>query len=60
MGPHSRIIRAKWIMDGATSLAEAAAKVRAFAAELDQMVTDGWELVDEVTDDHGHCRKAGA
>lgn len=48
-------IRAKWQMDGATTLAEAAAKVRAFAGKLDQMAREGWELEAEVADDYGHC-----
>jgi hypothetical protein len=49
----SDIIRAKWAMDGATTLAEAAAKLRAFADELDRMHAGGYRLEDEVADDYG-------
>jgi hypothetical protein len=46
-------IRAKWTMDGATTLPEAAAKLRAFADELDKMHQEGWALEAEVADDYG-------
>jgi hypothetical protein len=48
-------IRAKWTMDGARTLAEAAQQMRTRADLLDQMAADGWELEDEVADDYGHC-----
>ena len=41
----TEIIRAKWIMDEATTLPEAAAKVRAFADELDRMHAEGVKRV---------------
>jgi hypothetical protein len=47
------IIRAKWIMDGATTLAEAAAKLREFADELDRKHAEGWTLRQPVEDDYG-------
>jgi hypothetical protein len=47
------IIRAKWIMDDAATLPEAAAKVRAFADELDRMHAEGWRLEQPVQDDYG-------
>jgi hypothetical protein len=47
------IIRAKWQMDGATTLSEAAEKLRAFADELIQMEKDGWQLTQPVEDDYG-------
>jgi hypothetical protein len=46
-------IRAKWTMDGAGTLLEAAAKLRAFADELDKMHKEGWTLEDSVEDDYG-------
>lgn len=55
---HETIIRAKWTMDGASTLPEAAAKLRAFAGKLDRMAAEGWTLEDEVADDYGHCRKS--
>jgi hypothetical protein len=47
------IIRAKWTIDGATTLAEAAAKLRQFADELDQKHAEGWTLEQPVEDDYG-------
>ena len=47
------IIRAKWAMDGAATLAEAAARLRERAAELDQLHADGWTLQQPVEDDCG-------
>ena len=49
----TEIIRAKWIMDEATTLPEAAAKVRAFADELDRMHAEGWRLEQPIYDDYG-------
>ena len=46
-------IRAKWTMDGARTLPEAAAKLRAFADELDKYHQEGWTLEDSVEDDYG-------
>jgi hypothetical protein len=51
------IIRAKWTIDGATTLAEAAQKAREFAAELDRMAADGYVLTGPVEDDYGFVRK---
>lgn len=47
------IIRAKWTMDGAATLAEAAAKLREFADELDQKHAEGWTLQQAIDDDYG-------
>jgi hypothetical protein len=47
------IIRAKWTMDGATTLAGAAAMLRAFADELDRKHAEGWTLRQPVDDDYG-------
>jgi hypothetical protein len=46
-------IRAKWTMDDATTLAEAAAKLRERADELDQMHREGWTLDGPISDDWG-------
>ena len=47
------VIRAKWLMDGATTLAEAATKLREYANELDQLARDGWTLEQPIEDDYG-------
>lgn len=47
------IVRAKWRMDGAATLPEAAAKLREFADELDRMHTAGYALTGPVEDDYG-------
>ena len=49
----SEIIRAKWTMDGSTTLAEAAAKLRERADELDRMHAEGYRLEGPVYDDYG-------
>ena len=46
-------VRAKWTMDGATTLAEAAARFRERADELDQLARHGFELEQAVQDDYG-------
>lgn len=52
------ILRAKWTMDGATTLAEAAEKIRAFAAHIGALITEGYELVEApVRDDYAFIRK---
>lgn len=47
------IIRAKWKMDDAATLPEAAAKIRAFADELDKLHRDGYRLEQPIADDYG-------
>lgn len=47
------IIRAKWLMDGAVTLPEAAAKLREFADELDRLARDGWTLEQPIDEDYG-------
>lgn len=49
----SEVIRAKWVMDGATTLSEAAEKLEAFATTLRQIEKDGWQLTGPVEDDYG-------
>ena len=51
------IVRAKWCMDGATTLAEAAQKLRDHADLLDTLNAEGWELIHPVEDDYGCIRK---
>jgi len=56
----SEIIRAKWTMDGAATLPEAAAKLREKAAELDRMHAEGWRLEGPVEDDYGSIYGPGS
>lgn len=46
-------IRAKWLMDGATTLAEAALGLETFAAHLREIHEKGWTLAGPVQDDYG-------
>ena len=52
-------VRAKWTMDGATTLAEAAARFRERADELDQLARRGFELEQAVQDDYGFLIRPG-
>lgn len=47
------LIRAKWIMDGSTTLEEAIKNVKEFASYLEGLAKEGWELSGEITDDYG-------
>lgn len=51
-GDGDPIIRAKWVMDGAATLAEAAAKIREFAGQLDRLHAEGWTLQEPIADDY--------
>jgi hypothetical protein len=51
-----RIIRAKWTIDGARTLEEAAVKLERFAAYLREIRAEGWELRRVVDDDYGFLR----
>ena len=53
------LIRAKWLIDGAASLEDAAAKAEKFAAYLRELASEGYELTQPVEDDYGFARKAG-
>lgn len=55
---HDGIIRAKGTMDGATTLPEAAARLRTFAVYLETMEAEGWQLTAPVNDDYGYIHKA--
>jgi len=45
-------LRAKWTMDGAETLAEAARQVRGFAEEIDELAREGFALGGPVQDDY--------
>lgn len=47
------IIRAKWSMDGATTLLEAAEMLRESATRLEQLHAAGWKLRNPVDGDYG-------
>ena len=51
------IVRAKWLMDGAKTLAEARECLKGGIEWLQGLEDEGWELVDAVSDDYGFCRK---
>lgn len=46
-------VRAKWCLDGAKTLAEAAKKLRDFADELEKMDKAGVTLLEPISDDYG-------
>ena len=47
------IIRAKWKIDGTTTLEEAAESLEAFANSLREMDKDGIKLINTIEDDYG-------
>lgn len=57
MSDEPEIIRAKWVMDGARTLQEAAQKVRDFSGYLLELSEQGWELIQPVDDDYGFIEK---
>ena len=51
------IVRAKWTLDGATTLAEAAQKARDFADRLQRLHDKGYVLREPIADDYGsYCK----
>ena len=46
------LLRAKWTMDGARTLVEAAKQVREFANEIEELSQEGFELGAPVEDDY--------
>ena len=50
-------VRAKWSMDGAATLTEAAELLRGHADYLLAMERDGWQLTEPVRDDYGFIRR---
>jgi hypothetical protein len=51
------VIRARWVMDGARTLEQAARKLEAFAQELRELEESGWQLTSPVENDHGVIRQ---
>ena len=51
------VLRAKWTMDGATSLEEAATFLRRFADELDALAKAGFHLMQPVEDDYAFAHR---
>lgn len=51
------VVRARWVMDGARTLSEAARKLEAFAEELRELEESGWQLIGAVEDDLGIIRQ---
>lgn len=49
-------IRAKWTMDGAATLADAAQRLEDHATRLRSLHEQGWTLTAPVEDDYGHLR----
>lgn len=47
------VIRAKWMMDGAKTLSEAATKLRKAADSLEKLEKEGWQLTQPVDEDYG-------
>jgi hypothetical protein len=60
LGDDRDLIRAKWSMDGARTLTEAAAKLEALAQELRDLEESGWQLTEPVADDVGFIEQADA
>lgn len=52
-GEDDELVRAKWAIDGATTLAEAAQKAREFADHLQDLHDQGYVLREPVADDYG-------
>ena len=59
-GYFDELIRAKWTIDGATTLAEAAVMAREFADELQRLHNEGYALREPVQDDYAHYYKPEA
>ncbi len=51
-------LRAKWTMDGAESLAEAAAALREYADTLEELGRRGFHLMSPIEDDYGFAHRA--
>jgi hypothetical protein len=50
------VVRARWVLEGVHSLREAATNLRAFAADLEQLEREGWQLVGQMEGDRGVIR----
>lgn len=53
------IIRAKWVMDDARTLAQAREKLLDYAGYLRSLEMEGYELTQPVADDYGFVTKGG-
>lgn len=51
-GKLERTVRAKWTFDEAQSIEEMAEMLREKAEFLEELESEGWELVNEVKDDY--------
>ena len=51
-----KTIRAKWMIDGAATLSEAAEKLRRNADWLEELEKGGWQFQNKVADDYGFAR----
>ena len=51
------VIRAKWSLDGATTLAEAAEMARELADNLETLEREGWQLDAPIQDDYGFAHR---
>jgi len=51
------VVRARWVMDGARTLEQAARKLEAFAQELRELEDSGWQLTAPIENDHGVIRQ---
>lgn len=51
--PEHETVRAKWSLDGASTLAKAAQKARGLADWLQGLHDQGYVLEDEIADDYG-------
>lgn len=57
LGEKTLIIRAKWTMDGAKTLEEAARKMESYVEWLRNLKAEGWELEGPVEDDYGFLKR---
>lgn len=55
-----KTIRAKWVMDGASTLREAVTALLVYAEQLAQLERDGWQLTQPVEDDYGFIKQVAA
>jgi hypothetical protein len=53
------VMRAKWTMDGATTLAEVASRFRERAEEFEELARAGFELEQPVNDDYAFLVRPG-
>jgi hypothetical protein len=50
-------IRAKWTIDGASTIDEAIEKLNDFIEQLKHLKTEGWDLREPINDDYGFLYK---